>query len=1386
MFTPIITRTPSYSYPLIGHSTPRPLLAVWLTILILAFGNVGSAFAQTYSVIKQFSPDEGGSVRGELLVSKGVFYGAAQVGGTNFLGTLFKMNTDGSGFTVLRHLAESDGILPDSGLLLSASTLYGTAPFGGSSNQGTIFQIDTNGSGFSVLRHFTGHTDDGTPNDDGANPAKLLQDGSVLYGTTSSGGNGNFGTIFKINTNGTGYTILKHFTGGSDGSFPQGGLILAGGVLYGVTTFGGTADAGTVFRINTNGTGYQILKNFASGAGNGAAPAARLLLSGSTLYGTTQQGGASELGTVFKIGTNGSDFAVLKEFAGGSSGASPVANLLLFSNILYGTTQSGGNSEQGTVFQVGTDGSGFAVIKHFIAGTNEGSFPAAGLVMPSGSLFGTTPQGGDWEQGTLFRLKLFEDNRAPTNITLSNATIAENNTPNFLVGTLSATDADNGQTHVYTLVSDFGDNSAFTITGSNLRINVTANYEIKTSYSIRIRTTDNGSPVETFEKQFSITISNVNEVPADISLSNATIVDENAPHATVGTLSATDPDSGQTHVFTLVNDFGDNSAFTITGSNLTINASTDYETKNSYSIRVRATDNGSPSLAFEKQFAITVTIINQAPSFTLPPPTPTPTPNLTATLNGFNAPIGLVFDEADNLYVANFDGNTIQKVTPGGNVSIFASGFKGPDRMAFDRDGNLYVPNYRGSTVSKVTPGGVVSTVASGFNLPAAVALDEDGNLYVANADGGRISKVTPGGVVSTFASGFSMPYGLAIDPSGNHYVADSDRNTVSKVTPAGVVTTFASGFKGSQGLAFDKVGNLYVANYSGNTVSKVTPAGVVTTFASGFNKPFNLAFDKTGNLYVANTAGNSVYKYSTGLRVPPGAGSQVVQNFATNILPGPANETGQTVSFTVTTDNDAFFLNSVKPTIDNSASGTPGTLRYTPAANASGTVTVTVIAKDNAGTANGGVDSSPAQAFSLTAAPNTAPSVTFSPKTVTIPENGAAQTLPSFATFSSGFPNELGQTLVGYTVTVDTTDNASLFSTSPAIDNNGTLTFTAANGQSGTSTIKVVVQDNGGTVGGGLDKSTNTFTLAVVPSQFVVTNTSQLAAAIANAAASGTTILLVGNVDLSSIGAITKNLKLVAGTGATLTGTLQVGSGGNVNLGGGTFPGASITVKSGGTLSGSGSFSGTLLVESGATVAPGTSPGTISANTGTWAGGAIYEWEINDATEAAGSTDLMVFTNSLTISATAANRFIVRVNTLTALNQPGLLPSFNPEFSYTWKIAQAGSVVGFDASAFTVDITGVANNLAGGRFSIQQSAGSVFLTFTPAGPRLTALPGSGNMTISWKEEPTIPLILQSALNMTDSWTTVTNQSTFNNGTNYLTVPTTGSRQFYQLKSSQP
>ncbi len=200
-------------------------------------------------------------------------------------------------------------------------------------------------------------------------------------------------------------------------------------------------------------------------------------------------------------------------------------------------------------------------------------------------------------------------NRSPTGISLSSTSVPENQPTDTVVGTFSTTD-DPGDTHAYELVSGAGDddNGSFWINVNTLKTDESFNYEGKDTYSIRVRSTDQDGLYT--DKIFTINVTNVNEQPTDIALSNNAVAENQPAGTVVGVLSGTDPDAGQsaTLTFSLVPGYGDNSQFSIDPATkqLKTAAAFDFESKSSYSIKLLATDAGSPVLSYEEVFAVNV------------------------------------------------------------------------------------------------------------------------------------------------------------------------------------------------------------------------------------------------------------------------------------------------------------------------------------------------------------------------------------------------------------------------------------------------------------------------------------------------------------------------------------------------------------------------------------------------------------------------------------------------------------------------------------------------------------------------------------------------------------------------------------------------------------
>ncbi|MDA9887515.1 cadherin domain-containing protein, partial [Flavobacteriaceae bacterium] len=207
-------------------------------------------------------------------------------------------------------------------------------------------------------------------------------------------------------------------------------------------------------------------------------------------------------------------------------------------------------------------------------------------------------------------VNLIFTNSVPTYITLSSSSINENVVTGTTIGALSSTDADAGDIHTYSLISGTGDtdNGSFTVSGTNLLTATALDFEVKSSYAIRLETSDGSA---SYSKALTITVNDVNEAPTDIVLS-ATAVDENLTSGTVvGGLSTTDVDSGNTFTYTLVGGGSDNDRFFISGANLVTAAVLDFETKNSYSVVIQTSDG---SATYSETFTITVDNVNEAPT----------------------------------------------------------------------------------------------------------------------------------------------------------------------------------------------------------------------------------------------------------------------------------------------------------------------------------------------------------------------------------------------------------------------------------------------------------------------------------------------------------------------------------------------------------------------------------------------------------------------------------------------------------------------------------------------------------------------------------------------------------------------------------------------------
>jgi uncharacterized repeat protein (TIGR03803 family) len=300
--------------------------------------------------LASFNGANGQTTLSDLIAdAHGNLYGTTYRGGASGYGTVFKVDPATGALATLISFNGANGGFSRAGLTAGADgNLYGTTSVGGTTNDGTIFKLDPVTGVLTTLASFDGVI--------GHDPrARLIADSvGNLYGTTY----GTLGTVFKFDPVSNTLTSLAHFNG-PNGERPSAGLIAdADGNLYGTTTYGGASDGGTIFKLNPT-TG--VLTTIVSFAGaNGRIPYGDLISDANgILYGTTSYGGASDLGTVFKLDPATNVLTTLTSF-NGANGATPYAGLIADAKgNLYSTTGFGGASNLGTVFQL-TD-SGFVV-----------------------------------------------------------------------------------------------------------------------------------------------------------------------------------------------------------------------------------------------------------------------------------------------------------------------------------------------------------------------------------------------------------------------------------------------------------------------------------------------------------------------------------------------------------------------------------------------------------------------------------------------------------------------------------------------------------------------------------------------------------------------------------------------------------------------------------------------------------------------------------------------------------------------------------------------------------------------------------------------------------------------------------------------------------------
>ncbi len=335
---------------------------------------------------------------GVTLDASGNLFGTTVYGGASFDGTVYEIVHGTTSITTLASFSHGNGVFPYGGVTFDASgNLFGTTLDGGASGYGMVYEIVHGTTSITTLASFN--------NINGANPwdGVTLDSSGNLFGTTQAGGSNSVGTVYEIPHGTTSITTIASFNS-AIGQYPYAGLTLdSSGNLFGTTESSGPGGYGTVYEIVHGTTAITTLASF--NRVNGSYPQAGVTLdaSGNLFGATTNDGGAGDYGTVYEI-VHGTTFITTLAVFNNINGANPYAGVTLdASGNLFGTTKADGPSGYGTVYEIVHGTTAINMIASF-NGPN-GQYPLAGVTLDAGgNLFGTTNAGGSSGYGTVYEI----------------------------------------------------------------------------------------------------------------------------------------------------------------------------------------------------------------------------------------------------------------------------------------------------------------------------------------------------------------------------------------------------------------------------------------------------------------------------------------------------------------------------------------------------------------------------------------------------------------------------------------------------------------------------------------------------------------------------------------------------------------------------------------------------------------------------------------------------------------------------------------------------------------------------------------------------------------------------------------------------------------------
>lgn len=367
-----------------------------LVILMLLVLSPLFSYSQEYKILHDFYNDNINICpTGQMLIINNKLYGMTILGGKYAEGTIYCINVDGTNFKTIYSFNRESGSTPYGSLSYDGEYFYGATYYGGSGDLGTIFRIGIDGSGYKTLYEFKSILSDG------AHPlGSLLLSDSVFYGTTQRGGIENRGAAFKINIDGTGFSLLHSFQLDSSGPLVNSSLIELNNRLFGIARY-------SIFSMKKDGSDFRIHKYFGIFSEETFISYSSLSCSGKTLYGTCMFYDSVYTDKIFRFNTDENEFGIIHTFKVDSSeGFEPTQYLSAIRSKLFGLTHSGGKYNRGTIYCINTNGTNFRLIHSFVNDSTDGQcpYPLGGLVNTNSEIIGATVGGGEFGDGTIFSL----------------------------------------------------------------------------------------------------------------------------------------------------------------------------------------------------------------------------------------------------------------------------------------------------------------------------------------------------------------------------------------------------------------------------------------------------------------------------------------------------------------------------------------------------------------------------------------------------------------------------------------------------------------------------------------------------------------------------------------------------------------------------------------------------------------------------------------------------------------------------------------------------------------------------------------------------------------------------------------------------------------------